>query len=514
MLAFAYPDVARALHDADPAGLLPNSAVDHVATALTSTGGITIEVAHESACPLCFTKMNAAGARTCHILTCSGLVEATHVPLRCSKKKCKALNKVVWANFQADAKGTYTWLDGSVRPDVAMLSPSFGVTWQWHSQFSKRMLHHHASFLGESYVHAFEAHGLSHGHELIAAAWSKLQLLSRWPHLSQDPFPLSDSFSDIFSRCRDKYDLYVADAFRTAAPDTEVIVIDGNQKLTRRCCAEMFTEIQSVPGTNLKFVQDCSKTPKIKSSFCATHFKPCKRDCGVTIKKKRCLDSDPTKLLTCVPPTASITEWPLISWLRDQVHIQSKRHNDKKGSDLDSLQAADYVTCRTIKMKHRTNRRTGGWLLACSGDGRVLHAMEIYGGESLTQRAAFVALLKTRYPALHTILHDDSCHLRRFMDSWFADYPALRFPHMNYIVDKFHSKTHCDEWCQTNCSPRVPANQARISGHNSSACEILFSWFSGYKASFRHMGVQTSHFFVHELLLMKNSWMDAQRQPQ
>lgn len=60
---------------------------------------------------------------------------------------------------------------------MAAPCPSFGVTWAWHDQFTKRILHHHASFRKESYVHAFEHHGLSHGHELIFDAWLKLQLL-------------------------------------------------------------------------------------------------------------------------------------------------------------------------------------------------------------------------------------------------------------------------------------------------------------------------------------------------
>lgn len=510
MLSFAATDVARAMRDADPAALLPDPVVENVAATLASSDGITIEVLHKLGCPICHCNMTAATPRDCRILTCSGLIGPRHVPLRCQRRKCAAQNKVVWANFQADSRGCYTWLDGSVRPDVAMLSPAFGVTWEWHAQFSKRMLHHHATFLGESYVHAFTDHGLSHGHELVASAWMKLQLLRRWPQLSDAPYPLSDSFADVLAGCRERYDALVAEEFRQGAPDIQVAVVDGNQKLSRRCCAEMFTSIASVPGTKLKYLQDCSRTPKRKSAFCCDHQRPFKRDCGVAVIKKRCLHTEPTELLRCVPSTACVSEWPLIDWLRDQVHLHSKRATDKNGSDLDSVQAADFVSCRTVKMKRRLNRRTGGWLLACGGDGRVLHCMEFLGGESLTQRAAFVAQLKERYPSLNTILHDDACHLRRFMDRWVSSYPALTYPQMHYIIDKFHSRTHCDAWCQSHCSPSVPENQSRIQGHNSSACELLFSWFSLYKPSYRHMSAQTSHFVVHELLLIKNAWMQKQ----
>ena len=55
-----------------------------------------------------------------------------------------------------------------------MLSPHFGVTWQWHDQFTRRILYHHASFLGESLVHEFSAAGVSHGHEKVAEAWLEI----------------------------------------------------------------------------------------------------------------------------------------------------------------------------------------------------------------------------------------------------------------------------------------------------------------------------------------------------
>ena len=351
-------------------------------------------------------------------------------------------------------------------------------------------------------MHSFQDHGLANGHALISEAWCKLRLLLRWPVLSDAPFPLSAPFAQTFSSCREKYDALVAREFQEAAPKCNVIVIDGNQKLTRRCCAERFANVVSLPGAHLSFLQDCSHAPKRQMPF--------QRDAGVHVKKKACLARDPQELLTCTPSTACAS-WPLQGWLRNQVPIHSKRSIEKPGSDMDCLEARDYVSCNTVKMRRRSCRRTGGWLLACAGDGVILHAMEFLGGESLTQRAALVAELKQRYPALDTINHDDSCHLRRFVDRWCAQaYPDICNPRIQYIIDKFHSKAHTDQRCRQHCAPSVAENQKRMEGRNSSACELFFAWFSRYKTCFRYMGEHTGHSFVHEVLLAKNAWMREQ----
>ena len=218
------------------------------------------------------------------------------------------------------------------------MSSSFGVTWGWHKQFSHRVLHQHASFCGESRVHSFQDHGLANGHALISEAWCKLRFLLRWPVLSDAPFPLSAPFAQTFSSCREKYDALVAREFQEAAPKCNVIVIDGNQKVTRRCCAERFTNVVSLPGAHLRFffLKDCSHAPKRKPAFCSEHQMPFQRDAGVHVKKKACLAHDPYELLTCSPSTACAS-WPLQGWLRNQVHIHSKKGIEKPRSDMDCL---------------------------------------------------------------------------------------------------------------------------------------------------------------------------------
>ncbi|CAE7221332.1 unnamed protein product [Symbiodinium sp. CCMP2592] len=71
--------------------------------------------------------------------------------------------------------------------------------------------------------------------------------------------------------------------------------------------------------------------------------------------------------------------------------------------DVETDEAGDYVTCRTSKMSRRLNKRSAGWLVACTGSDMVASIMEIYGGESLTQRAAFVAKIREAYPTVRTV---------------------------------------------------------------------------------------------------------------
>ena len=143
-------------------------------------------------------------------------------------------------------------------------------------------------------------------------------------------------------------------------------------------------------------------------------------------------------------------------------------------------------------MRKRVNRRSGGWLVACDGRGMVLAASEFYVGECFT------------------VVHDDACHLRKFMDKWMDSQPRLTYPQTKFVLDKFHAPSHRDPWCKQHCSPKVPENARLLAGVNSSSCEFLFSWFSKFRSSFRTMNRQTAHFFVHEILLMRNAWRKGQ----
>ena len=514
MLQPAVSDVGRALLQADPAGLVPQMILDQVSAALSVPNTMPIHISHRPECSACRAVMSQKIEAKCQVLTTQGLTPAVHICLRCPSRKCKAKDTMIWANFQADARGKHVWIGGSARPDIAMLNPHFGVTWAWHSQFTKRLLHHHGTFLGESLVHGLDDLGLDHGNQRVADAWCKLQLLGHWEHIadSEELFPLNLPFHEILAAHKDKYDALVRRQLNSPGAGSQCLVRDGNQKLSRRTCSELFADIERIPGTGLYFVQSCCKTPKRKTGFCASHQRADTKGSGlVKVHKKDCVGTKPEALIRTVPSIGAV-EWPLKDWMRAQVHKQSK-DKVREGEDPDVALAADFVSCRTIKMKKRVSRRSGGWLVGCNENGVILGAMEFFGGESLTQRAAFVAKMIGEYPSLKTVVHDDACHLRKFLTTWFkADSPHVCYPAVAFVIDKFHSKAHNDSWCQKHCSPKTKENQRRLEAVNSSACEILFSWLSGYKNAFRHMNRMTGHFFIHELLLLRNAWSSRQRE--
>ena len=71
---------------------------------------------------------------------------------------------------------------------------------------------------------------------------------------------------------KETYDARMANARKQAAGEPAVIVIDGNQKLTRRTCCHLMSTVQKVPRTNLLYLQDCTETPVYKGSSLQRHF--------------------------------------------------------------------------------------------------------------------------------------------------------------------------------------------------------------------------------------------------
>ena len=146
--------------------------------------------------------------------------------------------------------------------------------------------------------------------------------------------------------------------------------------------------------------------------------------------------------------------------LRSSLHAMSvEAHRKRKECGFDPIEGAQLVSCKTHKMRVRVNRRSGGWLVACNSAGFVLDAMEVFGGESLTQRAAFLARCVAGYPSLEAAVRDDACHLPRFVRKWLANENRLHYPSLRFIVDKFHARGHVDLLCRSNCFPGTPENQ-------------------------------------------------------
>ena len=500
-----------AMSEADPAGLMAAEAVE-AAVGRVQRG--LQRVYNARSCGVCGGSLYPKSSAVAHVLTVSGLVELQHEARVCKTRRCQRLGRLVWANFVSDARGNHSWCVGSACEDIAMLSPRFGVTWSWHQQFSRRLLHQHSTFGGESEVHSMQDHGLGKGKLLVAQAWMKLRLLERWPTVGDGAFPLHEDFADIYDSVAERHAALMAARRCKLAREPSVCVVDGNQKLTRRTCAEIMVGTKHIAGTSLLHHVDCGNTPSFRSCFCKQHLliKP-SADPGMVITRKLCVaacESDLVRLTQDGKPVAA----PDLAAVRSALHQASiKAHKRRRGEhDVEVSDTADAVECRTHKMRRRLNRRSGGWLVACSGDGMVLQAEEFLGGESLTQRAGFVAQCLHEYPSIQTVVHDDACHLQAFMSKWLCKHPKLCYPSLRFVIDKFHARGHVDPWCRQHCHPDAPGNAERLQLVNTSACELLFAWLSGYKGAFRHMRKQTAQFFILELLDMRNEWQAARKE--
>jgi hypothetical protein len=155
--------------------------------------------------------------------------------------------------------------------------------------------------------------------------------------------------------------------------------------------------------------------------------------------------------------------------------------------------------------------RRGGWLYACTPAGYILHLKEYVGAESLSQRYFFLAEIVQANSAVSIVVHDDSCHLRKFADARAAESVAalrLAFPAIKYIIDRMHSRGHVDEWCLENCVAKAPCNQQLLEGVNTSVAEQMFSRLSRHKFTVRWMDRLTAAVFLTEMAEVRNNqWL-------
>ena len=155
--------------------------------------------------------------------------------------------------------------------------------------------------------------------------------------------------------------------------------------------------------------------------------------------------------------------------------------------------------------------RRGGWLYACTPTGYILHLKEYIGAESLSQRYFFLSELVHVAPDLNLVVHDDSCHLRKFCDTYAGSSAAARrlaFPNIKYVIDRLHSRGHVDPWCLENCVAGAACNQALLEGVNTSICEQAFSRLGRHKFAIRWMDRLTSAMFLNEMAEVRNQhWL-------
>ena len=200
MLPWSREALQHAIEASDPALLVPASVASKLAE--TILAGPDIVVSFSGECPGCGGELRRASSSKALVLPTAGVVSVTHQSYRCRARRCPLVGEYLWANFRAKEQQHF-WVDPPEGDrDIVILTTTWGVTWSWHQQFTRRILHQHASWTTESQVHGLREAGLAKGHTLVAQAWLKLQLLRRWRSIGNaDAFPLSASFQDTFVAC-------------------------------------------------------------------------------------------------------------------------------------------------------------------------------------------------------------------------------------------------------------------------------------------------------------------------
>ena len=322
------------------------------------------------------------------------------------------------------------------------------------------------------------------------------------------------------------------------------LVMDGHQNLTRRCCGIFCGGVTKSVERGKFCLHPCPATPLVRGRWCARHAallrepvelpQKSQHSDRVRVRRMECLGRGLHELIrvdvssagdgrsTRVIPTSE--SWTALqSTLVRAASDEALRHRAQDASaegpenpilddiadDTPLLELAE-VACKTHKTFAKTEdvakkghklamRRTGGFLVACTPTGTIDDLVEFFGAESLAQKCSFLARLKTTFPELHVLIHDDACHLRRYASnreghSTFAQ--TLSYLDVAFVIDKFHARGHVDPWCSQHCAPRTTENAQLVCNANTSICEITFAWLARYKHMVRKMGEWTSKFFV------------------
>ena len=158
--------------------------------------------------------------------------------------------------------------------------------------------------------------------------------------------------------------------------------------------------------------------------------------------------------------------------------------------------------------------RSAGWLVAATPGGMIVHLKEFRGAESLGQRYFFLGDVLQAAPEVEAVVHDDACHLRKYVDKRARRSPlasAMAHPRVKYVIDRFHAKGHKDPWCLANCMWSSPENEELIqqlrrpgAKFNDSICEQLFSKLGRHKFVVSKMGMATSAFYLNEVAELRN----------
>ncbi len=331
------------------------------------------------------------------------------------------------------------------------------------------------------------------------------------------------------------------------------IVIDGHFKIKRSVCA--YTYEQHIESEELGPVKTgCPNTPKLHSYYCEDHDKhaverkpethehdtpqsevdPCnennvgtdypefyvpikaqskfiiidilnKRNLNSGIEYEVLWDDNTTSWMKSNDvPQDWIRKYQASSREQRAARRQAERGffeiSEEEKADLDSLE------CNTLKEKQYAKRkhRTAGICLAAYNCGIIIHFVELFGSESLSQVYCFLVRLYSQCVLPLSLAYDDGCHLAKFArnakraaSTAVAGVLAL----LTIVVDRMHFKGHKDKWCKKHMNPDKHKEFDRL---NTESCEQTFSWGSGYSSMTRHMNYPRYHLFLFSMFDMYN----------
>lgn len=307
-----------------------------------------------------------------------------------------------------------------------------------------------------------------------------------------------------------------------------IAVLDGNMKLNGRICARAHAEVQHSPGLKMWLAHCCSAQPAFKKRRCSKHCEsqppedpyPAQAEEVVGHRRSRRVHEGEAYdvLLRVVGRPEMEGRWaPASQATPTQLH-EYWRQMESQGSSVPiQSSSADLHACRCKTHKELQDKklkklvrggRANGWLFAVTPDGFCMHCRPFFGSESLSQRHFFLAELVAAFSEISIVVHDDSCHLRRYSSKHQARSELaarLAYPNIRYVLDRWHQSGHVDPWCRQHCWTDTEENEELLRGVNTSRAEAWNALMTRHRHVIRVMCHLTRSFFVNEVVDLRNA---------
>ena len=380
--------------------------------------------------------------------------------------------------------------------------------------------------------------------------------------------PVEACAGQFWDKAQDHFHKTTADSMRARGARVDIQVMDANAKNRRLGCAAPFQQRIHDDALGKCVRAPCPCTPKLGSLFCTGHGQwhgvelPAGSPRVVGHKKTDALESVGHSTLLLNVEDGDETRWVEESDVHPQAMLEyfkrvgavemheqtlrkmnSKKHSKGWAAFVDSalsdmsvfwggltpeereqtleLHSKTFDLSAVICSTHKEGdilkakcQRTAGVMCVCASDGTILAFRECFGTESLSQRYLFASAVKSLYPELRIMVHDDACHLHKFCANRAGDSAQARAiapPELRYICDHFHIKGHTDPWCLVTTHPGIPGNAEELVGIRTSVCEFTFTWLSQYKHATKHMSQFGFQWFLLEVIDAHNQFVAQSR---